>query len=60
MPAELESWLAQFAVALARITAALTFVPLPGFREATKIPRVILALCLALILSPALPRSFGR
>ncbi len=54
MPAELESWLAQFAVALARITAALTFVPLPGLREATKIPRVILALCLALILSPAL------
>ena len=54
MPVELEAWMAHFAVALARIAAAMTFVPLPGLREATTVPRVVLSICLALILAPAL------
>lgn len=54
MPAELEAWLAQFVSVLARLGAALTFVPLPGLRQAPLVPRVALAVALSLLVSPGI------
>lgn len=53
MPVELEAWLAQFLGVFARVGAALTFVPLPGLRQAPTPPRVAVALALSVILSPS-------
>jgi len=53
MPAEWEVWLAQFAGVLARISAALAFVPLPGLHQSLIVPRVALAFTLSVILMPA-------
>ena len=53
MPAELETWLALFVSILTRVGAALTFIPLPGLRQAPMTIKVSLALAVAGILSPA-------
>jgi flagellar biosynthetic protein FliR len=52
MPAEIELWLPQFVSVLARVSAALTFVPLPGLRQAALPPRIALAVALSVVLSP--------
>jgi flagellar biosynthesis protein FliR len=54
MPADLEAWLAHFALVLTRVTAALTFVPFPGLRQASLAPRAGLALAVSTMLTPAL------
>jgi flagellar biosynthesis protein FliR len=44
-----------FLAVLARVAGALSFVPLPGFRNAPLVARVVLALSLTLALSPLWP-----
>jgi flagellar biosynthesis protein FliR len=53
MPAELEAWLAQFAMVLARVGGALAFLPLPALRQAPAAFRVALAVAISAILAPA-------
>lgn len=45
---------AQFLCLLARVTAAMSFVPLPGLRQAPNTPRLLLSLAIALLAAPAL------
>lgn len=45
---------AQFLCLLVRITAAMSFVPLPGMRQAPNAPRIMLAIAIALLVAPAL------
>lgn len=45
---------AQFICLLTRVTAAMSFLPLPGFRQAPPIPRLLLSLAIALLVAPAL------
>lgn len=58
MPAEVSigaSTLASFLAVLARVGAALVFVPLPGLRQGPEPPRVVLALAVTVLLYPAWP-----
>ena len=58
MPAEWEAWIGQFLAVLTRVAAAISFVPLPGLRQAPPVPKIVLTLGLALLLSHAIgPRA---
>lgn len=46
--------IAQFLCLLARVTAAMSFVHLPGFRQAPNTPRLMLSVAIALLVAPAL------
>lgn len=44
-----------FLFVLARVGGALAFIPIPGFRTAPMIPKVVLAVALAVVLLPSWP-----
>lgn len=59
MPARLNfplSSLLAFLAVLARVSGALAFVPLPGFRQGPQMARVVLALAMTVLLYPSWPR----
>lgn len=45
---------AQFLCLLARVTAAMSFVPLPGLRQAPNTPRLMLSVAISVLVAPAL------
>jgi len=59
MPVKLNfplSSLLAFLAVLARVSGALAFVPLPGFRQGPQTARVVLALAVTVLLYPSWPR----
>lgn len=55
-----EATLASFAFVLARLTGAFAFIPLPGFRTAPLVPRIVLVVGLTIALLPAWPVVKGQ
>lgn len=51
--------LSGFLLTLARVTAALSLIPLPGVRAAASPVRAILAVAIALVLAPVWPRQIN-
>jgi len=51
--------IASFLYVLARVSGAFVFVPIPGFRNASAVPKIVLALAMTMVMIPHWPKLDG-